>query len=106
MHGKPVDEPANSALGGHGPRHAGHAVARATGGAVRSPYGGVIAVDDVTVPTNVVISVRGNAERTVAPDAARLQCALRAVAPTKSDALQQAAAAQAALLDDLARLGG
>ncbi len=60
----------------------------------------------MTEAASVLISVRGDAEQVVAPDAAVLRCALRAVAPVKADALQQAAAAQAVLLDDLAALGG
>lgn len=55
--------------------------------------------------TAVVISVRGDAEQVVAPDMGAIRCAMRHIAASKAEALGAAAAAQRALLDDLAAFG-
>jgi uncharacterized protein len=59
----------------------------------------------MTEAAAVVISVRGDAQRLVPPDLGVVQCAIRTVAPTKAAALQNAAAAQDALIDDLRHFG-
>jgi uncharacterized protein YggE len=53
-----------------------------------------------------VLSVRGEARRTIAPDYAVLHCALSATAGSKPDALAQLRAAQHALIGSLTGLGG
>lgn len=54
----------------------------------------------------VLLSVRGDATRTVAPDVAAMTGSLEAADRSKAKALAAAAAAQQALLGDLAQLGG
>ena len=54
----------------------------------------------------VVLSVRGEAQRAVAPDAAVLHGQLSAFAPSKAEALALVRAAQDALITALAALGG
>lgn len=54
----------------------------------------------------VILSVRGEARRRVAPDAGVLYAGIRVVRETKEEALTDAAADQRALVADLASLGG
>jgi hypothetical protein len=58
------------------------------------------------VPERVIVSVRGDAERTVAPDYVVVHCSIRAIADSKVGALEQLATAQQTLLNGLAELGG
>ena len=53
-----------------------------------------------------VLSVRGEAQRTVEPDRLSLLGSVRVTGETKAEALRQASAAVAALTSDLADLGG
>jgi uncharacterized protein YggE len=56
--------------------------------------------------SETVLSVRGEAQRTVEPDRLSLPGAVRVTAGTKADALRQVGLALAALTADLADLGG
>lgn len=56
--------------------------------------------------SETVLSVRGEAQRTVEPDLLSLPGAVRVTAGTKAEALRQVSAALAALTSDLAELGG
>jgi uncharacterized protein len=58
------------------------------------------------VAEQVVVSVRGEAERTVGPDFVTLHCGLSTRAPAKVEALAQLGAAQQELVTVLAGLGG
>ncbi len=60
----------------------------------------------MTEPTLPLLSVRGEARQTVAPDSVTLHGAVTAVAPSKPEALGKAAAALDALTDVLRGLGG
>jgi uncharacterized protein len=55
--------------------------------------------------TTVVISVRGDAEQLVPPDLGTVHCMIRTVAASKAIALQDAAAAQDVLVNDLTQFG-
>lgn len=54
----------------------------------------------------MLVSVRGEAERTVAPDYVTLHCGLRTIGSSKVDALGQLRQVQQALVGVLAQLGG
>jgi uncharacterized protein YggE len=58
------------------------------------------------VTEQVTVSVRGEAERAVAPDFVTMRCTLSTRAPSKVDALGQLRVVQRALVDALAALGG
>lgn len=58
------------------------------------------------MPERVIVSVRGDAERTVAPDYVVVHCSIRAIADSKVGALEQLATAQQTLLNGLTELGG
>ena len=60
----------------------------------------------MTEPNTPVLSVRGEARRTVAPDSVSLPGALTVRAGSKPDALREAAAALESLIADLRSLGG
>src|SRR3954447_12048547 len=55
---------------------------------------------------STVISVRGEASRTVSPDFVTIHCSLSATADTKADALAHLRAVQQALVGALTGLGG
>jgi uncharacterized protein len=57
-------------------------------------------------PATTLVSVRGEARVVVPPDDAVLSCHLRTVRATKPDALQEAANALAAVVEDLRSRGG
>lgn len=58
------------------------------------------------MPERVILSVRGDAERTVEPDYVVLHCGIRATADSKIEALEQLATAQQTLVTGLTQLGG
>ena len=60
----------------------------------------------MTESTLPLLSVRGEARRTVAPDSATLHGAVTAVAPSKPEALSKVGAALDALTEELGKVGG
>lgn len=61
---------------------------------------------EVAEPAGVVISVRGEAQRTVAPDSVLMSASISIWRSSKPEALSAAATALDRLTDDMAALGG